>query len=63
VFESSDPATKTINPTDSRFFWMAMYVQPLLWIALAILAIVKLEFIWLTLVGEYFSVPSKLDIA
>lgn len=50
VFEHSDPAVKTINATDSRFFWMAMYVQPLLWIALAILAVVKLEFIWLTLV-------------
>lgn len=53
VFEHSDPAVKTINATDSRFFWMAMYVQPLLWIGLAILAVVKLEFIWLTLVGEY----------
>jgi hypothetical protein len=42
---------------------MAMYVQPLLWIALAILAIVKLEFIWLTLVGECFSASSKLDVA
>ena len=52
VFESSDPAVKIINATDSRFFWMALYVQPLLWIALAILAVVKLEFIWLTLVGE-----------
>jgi hypothetical protein len=51
VFESSDPAVKIINATDSRFFWMAMYVQPLLWIGLAILAMVKLEFIWLTLVG------------
>jgi len=50
VFESSDPATKTINPTDSRFFWMALYVQPLFWVALAILAIVGLKFIWLTLV-------------
>lgn len=53
VFESSDPATKTINATDSRFFWMALYVQPLLWVGLAILAIVKFEFIWLTLVGKF----------
>ena len=51
MFESSDPAVKTVNATDSRFFWMAMYVQPLLWVGLAILAVVKLEFIWLTLVG------------
>ncbi|GAP84935.2 putative Golgi apparatus membrane protein TVP23 [Rosellinia necatrix] len=51
VFESSDPATKTINATDSRFFWLALYSQPVLWVALAILAIVRLKFIWLPLVG------------
>lgn len=52
VFESSDPATKTINATDSRFFWLALYAQPLVWVAFAIVAIVRFEFIWLTLVGE-----------
>ncbi|KFY40400.1 hypothetical protein V495_05453 [Pseudogymnoascus sp. VKM F-4514 (FW-929)] len=50
VFESADPATKVVNATDSRFFWLAMYAQPLLWVALAILAVVRFEFIWLTLV-------------
>jgi hypothetical protein len=53
VFESSDPAVKIINATDSRFFWIALYSQPLLWVALAIVAIFRFEFIWLTLVGEY----------
>jgi hypothetical protein len=52
VFESSDPAVKTVNATDSRFFWMALYVHPLLWLALAIFAMVRLQFIWLSLVGE-----------
>lgn len=52
VFESSDPTTKAINATDSRFFWLALYAQPLLWVALAIVAIVKFEFIWLILVGK-----------
>lgn len=56
VFESSEPGTKTINPTDSRFFWLAMYAQPVLWIALAVLALVRLKFIWLPLVGKSFSV-------
>lgn len=51
VFESSEPGTKTINPTDSRFFWLAMYLQPVLWIALAVLAVVRLMFIWLPLVA------------
>ncbi|KAF4124048.1 Eukaryotic protein of unknown function (DUF846) [Geosmithia morbida] len=50
VFESSDPATKTINATDSRFFWMALYVQPVLWFVMAILALVRLQFLWLPLV-------------
>lgn len=52
VFESSDPAVKSINATDSRFFWMALYVHPLFWIGLAFFAIVRFKFIWLTLVGK-----------
>ncbi|EMR67459.1 Golgi apparatus membrane protein tvp23 [Eutypa lata] len=51
VFESSEPGTKTINPTDSRFFWLAIYSQPILWVALAILAIIRLKFMWLPLVA------------
>lgn len=57
VFESSEPGTKTINATDSRFFWLAMYAQPLLWVALAILALIRLKFIWLPLVGKWYSEP------
>ena len=53
VFESSDPSTKVINATDSRFFWIALYSQPLLWIGLAIVAIFSFELIWLTLVGKF----------
>ncbi|KAK4457729.1 hypothetical protein QBC42DRAFT_350236 [Cladorrhinum samala] len=51
VFESSEPGTKVINPTDSRFFWIAIYAQPLFWIALAIVAIFSFKFIWLPLVA------------
>ncbi|KAM4055079.1 golgi apparatus membrane protein TVP23 [Hirsutella rhossiliensis] len=50
VFESSDPASRTINPTDSRFFWLALYVQPVLWVVMAVLALVRLQFLWLPLV-------------
>ena len=39
---------------------MAMYAHPLLWLGLAIVAIVKLEPIWLTLVGEWLSVYFSL---
>ncbi|TDZ22312.1 Golgi apparatus membrane protein TVP23 [Colletotrichum sidae] len=50
VFESSEPGTKTVNPTDSRFFWLALYVQPGFWVLLAIFALVRLQFLWLPLV-------------
>ncbi|KAL2154059.1 hypothetical protein VTH82DRAFT_2735 [Thermothelomyces myriococcoides] len=51
VFESSEPGTKVINPTDSRFFWLAIYVQPVFWILLAIVAVLTFKFIWLPLVA------------
>ncbi|KAK7417959.1 Golgi apparatus membrane protein tvp23 [Neonectria magnoliae] len=50
VFESSEPGTKVINATDSRFFWLALYVQPMLWVLMFILALVGLQFLWLPLV-------------
>jgi hypothetical protein len=67
VFESSDPATKTINATDSRFFWIALYSQPLLWVALAFVAVFSFEPIWLTLVGTlqtpYLWIVKRVDCA
>ena len=42
-----------INATDSRFFWLAIYAQPMLWVLLAVVALLSLKFIWLPLVGEY----------
>lgn len=53
VFESSEPGTKVINPTDSRFFWIAIYAQPVFWIGLALVAILTFKFIWLPLVGGF----------
>lgn len=53
VFESSEPGTKVISPTDNRFFWIAMYAQPCFWIALALLAVLTFKFIWLPLVGGF----------
>jgi len=62
VFESSSASSdgsgagRAGNATDSRFFWMALYVQPLLWVALAVVAIVRLSNpIWLSLVGEFWA--------
>jgi hypothetical protein len=59
VFESADPETRAISPTDRRFFWLALYAQPALWILLGVVAIIKiisfvdLTPLWLTLVGVY----------
>ncbi|KAF1818100.1 DUF846-domain-containing protein [Dissoconium aciculare CBS 342.82] len=54
VFESApqpnEPGGRVVNATDRRFFWLALYVQPALWIALAIWATVSLKFLWLPLV-------------
>jgi len=50
VFESADPETRDVNPTDKRFFWLALYAQPVLWIVLAVVALASMEPIWLTLV-------------
>ncbi|KAJ4372184.1 Golgi apparatus membrane protein tvp23 [Neocucurbitaria cava] len=61
VFESADPETREINATDKRFFWLALYAQPVLWVVLAVVALVSLEFIWLTLVGEFFSVTLVVE--
>jgi len=57
VFESAEPETRVVNATDRRFFWLALYAQPALWVGLAILALVRLKFIWLSLVGEYTHDP------
>ncbi|RPA89917.1 DUF846-domain-containing protein [Choiromyces venosus 120613-1] len=49
VFESPGE-TRQISATDSRFFWLTIYAVPLLWVFLAVIAIVRFEFIWLSLV-------------
>ena len=39
-----------------RFFWLALYAQPALWVGLAIFALVRFEnAIWLALIGQYHS--------
>lgn len=62
VFESQDRGS-TQNLTDKRFFWLALYAQPGLWVGLAIFAIVRFENpIWLSLVGESFNgTPPSAD--
>jgi hypothetical protein len=58
VFESRETQTSSAsseaqNSTDKRFFWLAMYVVPVCWVALAVLAIVRLQsLIWVVTNGE-----------
>lgn len=54
VFESAAPEQRERqNATDKRFFWLSMYVVPALWIALAVLALLRLQnFIWLVTNGK-----------
>lgn len=63
MFESApqpnEPGGKLVNATDKRFFWLAVYCQPASWVALAVVAVVKFEFIWLTLVGKFDSVSER----
>lgn len=57
VFESSESGTKVVNATDSRFFWLAMYVQPVVWVVMAIVALFRLQFLWVPLVGMCPCIP------
>jgi hypothetical protein len=40
---------------------MALYVQPVLWVVLAIFALIGLKFIWLTLVGKFMGARQLLE--
>jgi len=49
VFESRDPS-RPANPVDSRMFWIALYVFPLLWAVLLIVSLLKLGFAFIPIV-------------
>lgn len=49
VFETADP-NRYINPIDSKVFWTLLYVQPVAWSVLGLLALLKLEFLYLVLI-------------
>ncbi|KAF8649816.1 hypothetical protein AX16_005581 [Volvariella volvacea WC 439] len=49
VFESRDPS-RPPNPIDSKMFWIAIYVFPLLWSALLIVSLLKLGFAFIPIV-------------
>ncbi|KAJ1941955.1 Golgi apparatus membrane protein tvp23 [Linderina macrospora] len=49
IFESRDPSFP-VNASDSRVFWGVLYVTPVVWSLLAIVAFFSLRFQWLLIV-------------
>jgi len=45
LFESKE--NRVINKTDSRIFWGALYIAPVIWIFFAIVSLLSLSFKWL----------------
>lgn len=50
VFESADPA-RYINPIDLKMFWIFLYAQPIAWMILGFLALLKFQFLYFMLVA------------
>ena len=51
IFESKPANTFRANPIDSRLFWWSLYLYPALWTLLGIVAVLRLQFAWLIVVG------------
>lgn len=50
VFETADP-NRYINPIDLNVFWILLYGGPVFWVLLAVVAVLKFEFLLLILVA------------
>eukprot|EP00466_Bigelowiella_natans_P014669 jgi/Bigna1/92120/estExt_fgenesh1_pm.C_30034 len=48
IFESR-PDTKHVNASESRIFWIALVVTPIIWVAFALTALFSLQFQWFIL--------------
>ncbi|KAK7031338.1 Golgi apparatus membrane protein TVP23 [Favolaschia claudopus] len=61
VFESRDPS-RPANAIDSRMFWIAIYVFPLLWVALFIVSLLRfnLRFIPIVILALVFNVTNAV---
>jgi len=61
VFESRDPSHPA-NPIDSKMFWIALYVFPLLWAALFVVSLLKfnLSFLPIVLLALIFNVTNVI---
>ncbi|KAJ7257882.1 Golgi apparatus membrane protein TVP23 [Mycena haematopus] len=50
VFESRDPS-RPANAIDSKMFWIAIYVFPLLWVALLVVSLLRFKLRYMPIVG------------
>lgn len=62
VFESADP-NRYINPIDLKVFWMLLYAQPVAWGVLGIMAILKLELLYLVFVVMSLALSATNTVA
>ncbi|CAK7893535.1 golgi apparatus membrane protein Tvp23p [[Candida] anglica] len=62
VFETANP-DRYINPIDSKMFWLLLYVQPVLWGVLGILAVLKFQFLYLVLIVIAVSLSATNAVA
>ncbi|KAJ1966798.1 Golgi apparatus membrane protein tvp23 [Dispira parvispora] len=49
IFESRDPSIP-VNAVDSRVFWGTLYATPVVWLVLALITLIRLDFQWLLVV-------------
>ncbi|PFH54647.1 hypothetical protein AMATHDRAFT_52330 [Amanita thiersii Skay4041] len=61
VFESRDPS-RPANPIDSKMFWIALYVYPLIWTLLIIVSLLKfnISFIPIVVLALVFNVTNVI---
>ncbi|XP_065580059.1 uncharacterized Golgi apparatus membrane protein-like protein CG5021 [Artemia franciscana] len=56
IYETREPSeVNPISPTDSKIFWSALFLTPVLWVVFFIVALFSLKFRWLLLVCIAFS--------
>lgn len=51
IFESKPPNNFRPNPIDYRLFWWSLYLYPAIWVALAFVSLLRLNFSWLIVTG------------
>ncbi|TDL28576.1 Golgi apparatus membrane protein TVP23 [Rickenella mellea] len=60
VFESRDPS-RPANPIDSKMFWIAIYIFPVLWTGVLILSIIRFSlFVPIVLLALVFNVTNAV---